>query len=380
MLLRNAPCQESLDHGAGNILRWLNTSIMRRDALVPAVTLHQARSGYVLEESIRVECACIAMPFQGALPRIQFEMRHGKGGDINVRPKSLSTDPFQDRQTETPNTPNPIQTTVSEQLLLTMPTAPTSLYPLPPSTPAAIIFTVLDFTVAIYHICIQVIYPRLHCCNNNTTTITNLCSACHAYTIPTALAAGLSTTGYALLIASLKMDTEIGTYASSSSSLIVISPIFVCASLYLLIARLITRCLPPSTPTPTSQKHSDGVGRQKSPEIIFRISPLWISRPLHNKRRPLLPNPSPRDQHSSRWELGAGDSATTGTNILLFGTESPSRHLFRVYRLALAVCLSCPASYLDPAGSEQDTGVKSLSVGVAVASRRRRSEVRVSDE
>lgn len=117
-----------------------------------------------------------------------------------------------------------------------------SLYPYTPSLGAAILFTALYSVLAVVHIYLQLLHPWLR---NRTTEDNNpnRLRRRHNHTIPTAIAAVLSTAGFAGRIVSTRHLSSIGLYAMSSS-LIVISPIFVCASLYLLLSRLIGRCLP----------------------------------------------------------------------------------------------------------------------------------------
>lgn len=202
-----------------------------------------------------------------------------------------------------------------------MANAPSSLYPFSPSTAAAILFTVLYALLTVYHTYMHTIYPRRHR-SNSSTTQTRKCR--HNYTIPTAIAAWLSTAGYALRTASINKKSEIGLYASSSS-LIVIAPIFVCATLYLLIARLIRRCLPPTTQptTPTSSSTSGkptrpDKSRTPSPQTFLQIPPLWLGRLfITSDILSFLTQASGTSiAASGDW---SGDSVRTGTNILLLG-------------------------------------------------------------
>src|SRR5437764_1831806 len=65
----------------------------------------------------------------------------------------------------------------------------------------------------------------------------------HKYTVCLLIAAIISTAGYSVRRASISHRGDVSLYATSSS-LIVISPIFVCATLYLLLARMIQLHLP----------------------------------------------------------------------------------------------------------------------------------------
>lgn len=107
-----------------------------------------------------------------------------------------------------------------------------NLYSYSPSTAAAVAFTVLYSALLAYHFYLSVLYARQQ-------------REKHRYTIALVVAAFLSAVGYATRIASIKSPglDNVSIYATSAS-LIVISPIFVCASLYLQLAKLIRLCLP----------------------------------------------------------------------------------------------------------------------------------------
>jgi RTA1 like protein len=229
--------------------------------------------------------------------------------------------------------------------------APFSLYPYSPSTAAAVLFTVLYSITAASHTYIHAFYPRFQR-RNSTITSTNGARCCrHNYTIPTAIAAGLSTSGYAIRIASIKMDREVGIYASSSS-LIVISPIFVCATLYLLFARLIQRCLPPTSTKTALAK----------PQAFFGVSPLWIGRLFitSDVLSFMTQGSGTSIAAGGNWE---GDSAKIGTNILLLGL-SLQLATFTAF-IAMLWMFVCRARVVE-GGFEPN--IKSLLVGVAVAS------------
>lgn len=116
-----------------------------------------------------------------------------------------------------------------------------------PSLPAAIVLTVMYGLLATWHFYSCIIKPH------------NLPEK-HRYTIPLFVAAAISTVGFAVRAAATNDVSNIGLYAPQAS-LIIISPIFVCASLYLLLANLVRRCLP-------------DVGAQK----LFGIGPHWLGR------------------------------------------------------------------------------------------------------
>lgn len=110
-----------------------------------------------------------------------------------------------------------------------LPTA-SDLYSYNPSTEAAILFNVLYGMLIGPHFV-------LSCWRCRSRPIK------HRYTVCLFIAAILSTAGYGIRTASVNHRGSVSLYATSSS-LIVISPIFVCATLYLLLARMIQLYLP----------------------------------------------------------------------------------------------------------------------------------------
>jgi len=127
-------------------------------------------------------------------------------------------------------------------------TTDTNLYFYSPSIAAAIVASILYAVLAGFHFYLCIIYARRQ-------------PVKHRHTIPLFVAALISTVGWSTRIASASNTSNIPLYAVSSSY-IVISPIFVCATLYLLLSRLIRLGLPEG-------------GRQ---QVFFHIPPRWLGR------------------------------------------------------------------------------------------------------
>lgn len=106
-----------------------------------------------------------------------------------------------------------------------------SIYFYDPSLPASIVFTVLYVLPFLYQLYMTIIAPRM---GKYTHT---------GYFIPILIGASLEVAGYGVRCGSVKRQDDIALY-SVSSSLIVVAPVFVCASLYLLVGRLIQFQLP----------------------------------------------------------------------------------------------------------------------------------------
>ncbi|KEF60382.1 uncharacterized protein A1O9_01942 [Exophiala aquamarina CBS 119918] len=163
-----------------------------------------------------------------------------------------------------------------------------NLYFYNPSTAVAIVFSALYFFLTLYHFHISILYARRQPIK-------------HRYTIPLFVAALISTAGWSVRIASIKNKQSIPLYATSASY-IVISPIFVCATLYLLLTRLIRSSLP------------EGPAQQ----VLFRIPPRWLGRIfITSDIFSFLTQCSGSGIASSgNWE---GNLKEVGTNVLLVG-------------------------------------------------------------
>ncbi|RVX66549.1 hypothetical protein B0A52_09425 [Exophiala mesophila] len=105
-----------------------------------------------------------------------------------------------------------------------------NLYFYDPSVALAVVFSVLYALLSAYHLYLSTWYTRKQ-------------QIKHRFTIPLPIAAVVATVGWALRIASVTNKASIPLYAISGSY-IVISPIFVCATLYILLTRVIRYSLP----------------------------------------------------------------------------------------------------------------------------------------
>ncbi|KIW23461.1 uncharacterized protein PV07_11655 [Cladophialophora immunda] len=168
-----------------------------------------------------------------------------------------------------------------------------NLYFYSPSTAAAVIFSVLYFLLTLWH-------------GYTNFIATRRATYKHKYTIPLFVACVISTAGWSIRIASIHNLASIPLYAVSASY-IVISPIFVCATLYLLLTRLIRTTLP-------AADHNDNNNQQ----VFFRIPPRWLGRIfITSDIFSFLTQCSGSGIASSgNWE---GDLKTVGTNVLLVG-------------------------------------------------------------
>jgi hypothetical protein len=163
-----------------------------------------------------------------------------------------------------------------------------SLYFYTPTAASAIAFTVLFFLLTCWHAYVNTIFIR---------SVTNK----HKYTICLSIACLLATLGWGVRIISINNDSSISLYAISAC-LIIISPIFVCASLYLLLTSLIRATLPVDH------------GRQK----FFGVAPLWLGRIFicSDVFSFLTQGAGSGIASSGNWE---GDQETIGMSVLLFG-------------------------------------------------------------
>ncbi|KAE8383703.1 RTA1 like protein-domain-containing protein [Aspergillus bertholletiae] len=132
-----------------------------------------------------------------------------------------------------------------------------SIYFYHPSLAASILFTILYILPLSYHAYLSIIAPYT---GRRQKT---------AYFIPIVVGAATEVGAYAVRAASVKQPDNVGLYATSAT-LIVIAPVLVCASLYILIGRLIRAGGHPAASPNTETKQ---------PLLLFgSISPSWIPR------------------------------------------------------------------------------------------------------
>lgn len=163
-----------------------------------------------------------------------------------------------------------------------------NLYFYHPSTPAAAIFAVLYALLTLWHGYINFLATRK-------------VAQKHKYTIPLFVACLISTAGWSIRMVSIHNLSSIPLYAVSASY-IVISPIFVCAALYLLLTRSIRTTLP----------------EHDRRQVFLGVRPRWIGRIfITSDIFSFLTQCSGSGIASSgNWK---GDLKTVGTNVLLFG-------------------------------------------------------------
>ncbi|OAP63301.1 hypothetical protein AYL99_02528 [Fonsecaea erecta] len=172
-----------------------------------------------------------------------------------------------------------------------------NLYFYSPSTAAAVVFSVLYFLLTVWHGYLNFVVAtrRRHRHHHHNHTARDK----HKYTIPLFVACVISTAGWSVRNASIHNLASIPLYAVSASY-IVISPIFVCATLYLLLTRLIRTTLP------THQ------------QVFFRVPPHWLGRVFITLDviSFLTQCSGSGIASSGNWE---GNLKTVGTNVLLVG-------------------------------------------------------------
>lgn len=230
---------------------------------------------------------------------------------------------------------------------------PSTLYFYNPSTAAAVLFTVLYGLIGLYHLHLHTTHPYLLRKKQGIdASPRSRCS--HRHTIPTLIAANLSTAGYALRCASIQSPASISLYATSST-LIVIAPIFVCASLYLLLARLILRCLPRTNTTREAQSQP----QQK----FLHIGPFWLGRLFITSDILSFLTQAAGTSIAAGGDW-VGDEARIGTNVLLTGL-SLQLATFTVFIL-ISTLFIIRVRRQNP--QALGGGVKGLLLGAAIAS------------
>ncbi|KAK5446398.1 hypothetical protein LTS15_009737 [Exophiala xenobiotica] len=130
-----------------------------------------------------------------------------------------------------------------------------------PSLALSIIFTAIYFILSVWHMYLSLVYARKQPIR-------------HKYTICLFVAAVMSLVGWGMRILSIEYrhswPMSIIWYACSQSC-VVIAPVFVCASLYLLLTRLIRFNLPAEDKVPGC-----GGGGGRCPQVFLGLSPKWL--------------------------------------------------------------------------------------------------------
>ncbi|PGH26697.1 hypothetical protein AJ80_01643 [Polytolypa hystricis UAMH7299] len=206
-----------------------------------------------------------------------------------------------------------------------------SIYFYDPSLAASILFTILYFVPTAF-IFYEGVIPR----SDRYRHV--------GFFIPLFIAGAAEVAGYALRCASVKLPTDIPLYATSSS-LVVIAPVFVCASLYLLIGRLVRAVIPTQ-------------GKQQN---ILGISPRWLPRAfITSDICSFLTQASGSGVAASGdWE---GTSKEIGTNILIAGLALQLL-TFSVF-MTIVIIFHRRANRL---GTGVDDGVRQLLKGIYIA-------------
>lgn len=136
-----------------------------------------------------------------------------------------------------------------------------SIYFYDPSLGAAILFTVLYTPPFLWHLWCVAVAPRTR---GYARTL---------YYIPMVIGAAFEVIGYAVRCGSTRSPNDVGLYASSAT-FIVLAPVFICASLYMLIARPV-----PSTTDDELSGQDDAEGEKEQQKLrILWIKPRWLPR------------------------------------------------------------------------------------------------------
>lgn len=207
-----------------------------------------------------------------------------------------------------------------------------SIYFYDPSLAASIIFTILYLLAFIYHLHMSVIAP---CTGKFSRT---------GYFVPVMIGAAIEVGAYAIRAGSVKKPDNIALYATSAT-LIVIAPVLVCASLYILIGRLI---------------RSTG----KLPLLLFgKVSPAWIPRIfVASDILSFLTQASGSGIASSNnWE---GTQKNTGVGVLIGGL---ALQLVTFALFLLIVIWFDMKSKPSPQGDSMERGVRLVLNGIYVA-------------
>jgi hypothetical protein len=211
-----------------------------------------------------------------------------------------------------------------------------NIYFYDPSFPASVLVTILYFFPSIYHLYMMILglYHRKY---HHTR-----------HFIPLLIGAFLEVAGYAIRSASIKEPSSIPLYAISST-LIVIAPVFMCASLYLLMDRLIWT------------RSNDQASEKRASFLFIKIRRRWLPRIFIT-----LDIISCLTQGSGSSIAAAGDwegqEKDTGTGVLIGGLT------LQVATFA-AFLIIVGTFHCKSKSSEQpiDDGVRQLMTGIYIS-------------
>ncbi|KAJ5734627.1 hypothetical protein N7533_013030 [Penicillium manginii] len=177
-----------------------------------------------------------------------------------------------------------------------------SIYSYKPSLAASILFTVLYFGPSIYHLYALILAPLQGKFQRS------------GHFTPLLIGAFLEVFGYGIRCASLKQPDNIPLYAVSAT-LIVIAPVFVCASLYLLMDRLIW--------TGDHGKTSE----RSTKSLFIKIRRRWLPRIFVSLDviSCLTQASGSGIASSGDWE---GSQKDTGTGVLIGGVGATGRDIY----------------------------------------------------
>ena len=210
--------------------------------------------------------------------------------------------------------------------------ADVSLYFYEPSLAASALFTAVYALPTAYLLYTTIIGPRTGKYNHAS------------FFIPVCIGGLMEVGGYACRCISVKKPRNIPLYATSSS-LVVVAPVFVCASLYLLIGRLIRALIP------KSGKHQN----------ILGISPRWLPVCFFSSDvlSFMTQGGGSAIASSGNWE---GQQKETGTNVLISGLALQ----LLTFTLFLII-LSLLHTRANAVGSGVEGGVRKVLMGMYLA-------------
>jgi hypothetical protein len=217
-----------------------------------------------------------------------------------------------------------------------------SIYFYDPSLATSIIFTILYMLPFGYHFYMSAVAPYSGRYNHV------------GYFVPIVIGAAIEVGAYAIRAVSVMKPDDVGLYAASSS-LIVIAPVLVCASLYVLIGRLIQSSI--------GTRGTAGTGKRP---LLFggRLSSIWIPRIfITSDILSFLTQASGSGLASSNNWTGSTKDAGIGVLIGGLGLQLVTFVLFLFLVIWYDIRIARPSLGRDEKGS----GVRSALKGIYIA-------------
>lgn len=214
-----------------------------------------------------------------------------------------------------------------------------------PSLPAAILFAVLYLVPLVYHLYVSYIAYRSGRYFR------------YSYTLPLLIAAAVEVIGYGQRAASTQNVQDIGTFATSLT-LIVLAPVLACASLYILLSRIIR-----STSTEASGQCHDNQEKGDTRVLGGYVKAAWLPKIFITLDVGAMVTQGGGSAVASAGEWEEGSLGKAGKGILIAGLALQ----LATFSVFLVVVVKFHRDALKGGVLAQEEGMKRVLSGVYIA-------------